>query len=555
MSYKVINITVPSNAIVEDDNIFSPEENYMILKIGRECLIEGRKAVIGLTQKEMSEKIKNEYMEQIKKMETELLVDREVNKKMEEQMSKMYEIEVEKFKKTIDTLSKKVMSYECENRDLIRKEVEKERERYDIIMKEKEKQVDKIADAVQNLISSSNDTATSKGTKGEKNFNDYADTFVDFNGFKIIDKHTQNGEGDFHLHFEEFDVLADAKNYSNKVPNGQREKIKKDLLKNEHINFAWLVSLNTTIETCEKAPITYEWINTRQCILYINNLKSYDNPRQILRIAWTMCKGFFLFIDVDTESEELLKFKELFYKLIDDMKDCRKQMREINTIVNTLKSALQVLDDKMITSLQRGSNEIVKSSYPVFDEWWEKNIEVTNEDSVTLSSTELWFLFKQENKNVVKEFEITSEKFKQYIKSKVPLSCLVIKSKSVNSALDIKGIKLKSGEKTEISISTTPKIKEELEADEDVESKTQEKKKRVIKKSNEFYFDKELDEKIMTAYEDKDNDVMVVSSLSGVKIYQVVSLLMKHKIITKRDEARGYEKYKETDEYKNKITK
>jgi hypothetical protein len=166
--------------------------------------------------------------------------------------------------------------------------------------------------------------------------------------------------------------------------------------------------------------------------------------------------------------------------MIDDVKDYRKQMREINTIVNTLKNSLQVLDDRMITSLQRGSNEMVQSSYPVFDEWWVKNVEVTNDESI-VSSTELWFHFKQENKNIIKEFEITAEKFKQFIKSKVPISCLIIKSKNLNSALEIRGIKFTSGEKNEINISTS-KIEDAETEVEGVEN-TQEKKKKIIKKS------------------------------------------------------------------------
>ena len=62
------------------------------------------------------------------------------------------------------------------------------------------------------------------------------------------------------------------------------------------------------------------------------------------------------------------------------------------------------------------------------------------------------------------------------------LSCLVLKSKSTNSAIEIKGIKLKSGEKSEISISTTPQ-KEEIE-DEVVENEKPEKKKKIVKRSS-----------------------------------------------------------------------
>jgi hypothetical protein len=36
-------------------------------------------------------------------------------------------------------------------------------------------------------------------------------------------------------------------------------------------------------------------------------------------------------------------------------------------------------------------------------------------------------------------------------------------------------------------------------------------------------------------------------------VWQIVSVLVNNKIINKRNDARGYEKYKETDEYKSKI--
>ena len=36
-------------------------------------------------------------------------------------------------------------------------------------------------------------------------------------------------------------------------------------------------------------------------------------------------------------------------------------------------------------------------------------------------------------------------------------------------------------------------------------------------------------------------------------VWQVISILCKNKIIAKRSDARGYDLYKETDEYKSKI--
>ena len=72
-------------------------------------------------------------------------------------------------------------------------------------------------------------------------------------------------------------------------------------------------------------------------------------------------------------------------------------------------------------------------------------------------------------------------------------------------------------------------------------------------KSIEFYFDEEKDKKILGEYKNKENDIITISLINNIRPWQVVSLLMRYKIIFKRDEARGYNKYKDTEEYKNKV--
>ena len=66
---QIIHITIPKNvSINEEINTFTPEENYLMLKIGSECLLESRKAMVNLTQKEMHAKIKEESKEEIDKL-------------------------------------------------------------------------------------------------------------------------------------------------------------------------------------------------------------------------------------------------------------------------------------------------------------------------------------------------------------------------------------------------------------------------------------------------------------------------------------------------------
>jgi hypothetical protein len=477
---KIVNITIPDDKII-DISGFSLEENYMMLKIGSECLLEGRKAVAGLTQKDIYNKIKEETRGEVQRLELDILVEREMKVKMEEQIKNMYENMLEKMRSQIETMSVQIKSYELQNKDLIKAEVDKARERYDLVLNEKDKQINRLSETYEKLIIQSHKSTSHKGSDGEKTFSDYAETFIDFKGFEIIDKHTQGGQGDFHLHFEDFDVLVDAKNYKKKVPIDQREKIKNDLQKNEHLHFAWLVSLNTSIDKFDKSPIMYDWINTKQCIVYINNLSSFEDPKKILRIVWFTCKELYdMTKDVNFDEEELTKLKNDRFKMMDKIRVFRKNIREINTSMNATRNLIQVMDDELKTMLDNETNEIVSSNFSLFDNWWNENIIVTNDDSIVVS-TDLWFRFKQENKDIIKDFEITPDKFRQFVKSKVSMSSITIKNKNVNSAFDIKGMKLKSIENAVIE--NLNEINEKIDV-EFFENVIDVKKKKYLKKKN-----------------------------------------------------------------------
>ncbi|MCJ7801926.1 MAG: hypothetical protein MUP82_06170 [Candidatus Marinimicrobia bacterium] len=443
MSIKTICLTIPDHESLPDIiHSFSPEETYLMLKIGGSCLSEGRKVVAGLTQKEIYQKIRDESKDEIQDLERNILAEREVTKKMEERIRNMYEDKLDKLEKQLTAMGEQMRGYGIDNKEAILKEVDVIRGRYDLLIEQKDRQVDKLADNYEKMLIQTHKSTSHKGAEGEKTFCDYADTFKDFKGFEIIDKHTQGGEGDFHLHFEDFDVLADAKNYKKKVPNDQREKIKNDLLKNEHLHFAWLVSLNTSIEKFDKAPIMYEWINTTQCVVYINNLSSYEDPQKILRIVWFTCKELYKLIeDVNFDEAELTGLRERNFKVMDKVKNIRKTIREINTSLNTTRNLIQVMDDELRGILDSETTQLLASNISLFDDWWSQNIQTVSSEN-TVSSTDLWSKFKQENKLLITDMNITGDNFKQYIKAKVPLSSIVLRSKNANSAFDIKGIQM-----------------------------------------------------------------------------------------------------------------
>ena len=548
MTTKMINITVPlSWTAPEIMNTLNAEENVFILNTGCEMIKEARSLVVGLSQNEIYNKIREESKSEIQKLELDLLVQKEIQNQMDSNIRGFYENQMIQMKKQIEELKTQIIKYESQNKDLINSEVSKVELKLNAVIESKDKSIESLSTTYQNLYTTiqSHKSTSHKGKEGEQVFEYYADeTFRDFKGYILLDKHTQGGAGDFHLQFEEFDVLVDAKNYKKKVPIEQRDKIKKDLLKNEHIPFAWLVSLNTSIDKYDKAPVMYEWINTKQCIVYINNLTEYEDPRKILRVVWFTCKELYKFVEeINVDNEELQELKNDKFKLMDKIKNMRKTMREINTTLNTTRNMLQQIDDEFKEILSSETEKLVESNYSIFDDWWATNIELTNGDEKLLS-TDLWFKFKQDNKTSMKEFDVTTDKFRQYLKTKVPMSSIILKNKNTNSAFEIKGIKWKYVEN---------KVEEKVEVETVLVNDVPKKKTIKKVKTPEVYFDENTDKTIIEDYIVSNDDIMTLANKYKIKTFELVSLLVRYKIITKRSESRGYDKYKETDEYKNKL--
>ena len=441
MPYQTLHIIIPENRKIQDINKFTPEENYLMLRIGSECIIESRKQIIGLTQEEIYNKVRQDTKDEITKLELDIMMEKETAKRMEEKTQYMYELQIDKLKKTIENQQDQIKSYELENKNIIQVEVNKEREKCNTIIEEKERQNQINRELFDKAINLSQLSITDKGVKGELKFNDIATTFKDFNKFYIEDKHTQSGQGDFHLHFDKFIVLADAKNYSNKVDKTQRDKIKKDLFKNEHISFGWLVSLNTNIDKFDKDPIMFEWINTNQCIIYINNLLSYENPEKILRLSYTISSQLHILINSSESVDiEINYLKESNARIVDKVKNMKTTIREINTGINIMKRQVENLQIEITDLLEIESKDTINTGFSFIDDWWKTNIIESKEENKILSS-EIWQKFKQDNKDVLKDLEISADSFKDYIKTKVPSECRNIKSKK--GAIELLNMKLK----------------------------------------------------------------------------------------------------------------
>jgi len=541
---KTIILTIPDNEIVPEILAsFSPEENYLMLKIGSDCLREGRNATIGLSQKEIYQKIKDESKEEVQKLELDIIVQREITKKMEENIEKRYESQIEKLEKQIEFLSIQLKEHEFGNKNIVEKEVEKVREKYDLLLQEKDKQNQlnrEVFDKAEKLISkNTSKSASYLGEYGENIFEKLSETFKDFAGYKIENKAKQGHKGDFHLFFDEFNVLVDSKNYSSAVQKKEVIKIESDLSVNDNMNYAWLVSLNTNISGYDRFSIDYKWINTEtstKCILFINNLLSNKEPQNMLRQAWLMSSVFNkLTKKVHKEDGELEKYrgKDLLYKK--QINILQERVSEMRRNINGCSNVLKNMENDLLEMLSLASDEIINENLVLntkINEWWNMNIEYSEDDN-KLTSTEIWNKFKKENKEYILENKVTIEQFKDIITNIVDSSTYTEKTKK--KVIEFNKFKFK-----EIVIENL--IVKEIES------------KKKNKKTN-CYFDAEIDKKILKEYEDETNDIMKISETNNIKPWEVVSLLVRYKIIIKRNEARGYDIYKESDEYKQKCIK
>ncbi len=476
---------------------FTPDENWVVIELGVEALLQARRRLTGLSSEQTKKLLEDGLADVRRQAEQQLARERAEHARVVEEVRRIYEAQVGQWQKKCEHVTHQVRELEQGNRLSLQEEVQKVQDKYESLFREKDKQVERVTQSFDRWVvhhqqhSLQKASSSAKGSVGERQFEELAQqTFVDFPGFQLLDKHTQGGEGDFHLHFQDFNVLVDAKNYTKKVPVEQRDKIKQDLLRNEHISFAWLVSLNTAVDKFDRAPIMFEWINSRQCVVYCNHLLSFQDPTKLLRIMWFTCRELFRFAleqcdsraggEENEEDEEdddmdgdgrrrkrraaaaaaaaeqremmLQQWKDRHFHTMDKIKTMRQTIREINTSLNKTKNLVQTMDDQLRQLLEQETRELVESHASVFDQWWNARVRITpdgmgpdgtaGDEPSWMSSTDLWFAFRQEHRDICREMDVTVDKFRQFLKAKVPLTHLLLKSKQANSAFDVKGVQL-----------------------------------------------------------------------------------------------------------------
>lgn len=559
MMTKTINIVVPEDwTIPELLNMLSPDEIAFILDVGCETIKDARSLVASLSQKEIYNKIREESKGEIEKLEMDLLVQQKLNSSLDSSIRNFYEKQVEQMKKQLEELKSQVRNYECQNKDVIDAEVKKEREKYKILLEERDRQLLRMTENYEKFLKQNIENKSSKkiGDEGEDNFILLSDTFKDFAGYKLEKKAHQAHKGDFHLLFRDFNVLVDLKKYSGSVQKKELEKIEHDLSINNTVDFAWLISYDSNVSDWNRFPIMYKWILTDmglKCIIIVNNLNSNKNPVDTLRNVWCITNELHNMINKTKETEvdntEIQKLRERDYNVLQKIKTAQKRLSEMKRNVTSMSQIAKDIENDIIDVISLFTNEIVKNDYDKsgkIKEWWNETIEFDDNNENKLTSTEIWSRFKKENKAYVDENKMMIEEFKKYLKNFIDVEHYVEKSKK--GSLEFVGFKFKD-------LLVQEDLKDE-KIEVDLVLPVESKKKRINRKpgdNTKIVISKEIDEKVVTEYNKGNLNIMDISKANNLLVWQVVSMLVNNKIIEKRCDARGYDIYKETEEYKSKI--
>jgi hypothetical protein len=329
---------------------------------------------------------------------------------------------------------------------LVSRELESMRQ----MLKEKDKQVDTHKELFERSITKV-DNLTQKrdvasiGKIGEGQFKSLAtNVFRDFDGFQLKEVCSIGGLGDFHLHFKEMTILVDSKLYTNKVNSTSRDKIRRDLLNNDHIAFAWLVSMDTFIDRFDKAPFMFEWVNPQKCICYINNLRGQEEPGELLRAVWYCCKSLQQMMTNDAnEKGELSVLKEREMKMRDILEKLVKSNRERDTLLTQFRQNFDKSDEYIREMLNVETDVIVNQYYRVVVDWWNDNLEETKSSvQIPIKSTLLWTQFKRNMGDQIGDIDANT--FKDILCGFLGED-KVIKPKTKGGALELIGVKWKDG--------------------------------------------------------------------------------------------------------------
>jgi hypothetical protein len=418
---KTITLKLPETYVVPVALFeLGPDEVGAVITIGVESVLAGQQNALLLSETTVETRIRETYesriqqlMSQIAEQERQRKCDQEYFLSQQTQFKEVFYKDIDKLREGIVERDVRIKTMELAKRDEIGREIAEMRERTTAIIGEKERSLESYRQTFERGLSSLRLTTSAKGDVGERMFSQFAEqAFADFDGFAIENKSCIGGQGDYHLFFKDFNVLADAKLYTNKVGAQQRTKIIGDLKRNPHIRFAWLVSMNTKIDRWDRGPVMFEPIEGNRYICHINELVEQSNPAAFLKSVWFVCSiiNEYLVKEDAGEADEL-RYKDIHLRSLEKFRAMRKTAAELKQVITTLGSIKERLDSSISDLLRDEVPTLMEAQNQMLMTWLQTNIEyVSGDDAAQIKSTDMWYKFRRDNSATLGDF--TPEKFR-----------------------------------------------------------------------------------------------------------------------------------------------
>jgi len=439
---QVIIVIDENKTIPECIQHFTPEENLLMLQIGSAFVLEGTRNISPILMKDLIQEkqseisaLKNELESQKRfheahlenfveiKLENKELVIDDLKKQVLE-LSKKIEIKDEEYQKYKQSVNTSLTRDYEQKVEILNIKIQKEKEFYEKERERNERALEKLQEMMQITSSKS---SVKLGIEGEHIFGELANrAFRDFDKFYYKYTGDQTSKGDYHLYFKDFSVLVDTKNYSGNVTNTSKKKFRYDIENNKHMKIAWLISLNSNIDSFDKYPIMFEMIN-EQYIFYINNLMKYEEPVEMLRLIWSVSNNInTLLSNKETGQEDLNLYKNKIESIV---KELDKISQEDNLlIIEMTKNLEKMRQNKRITKnfllelLNDKINEEINTEYATILQeqlidtirnWCQTRLKVDSENQNRMKYSEIWDKFDKDIQN--KRYNVKKLKFKEYI--------------------------------------------------------------------------------------------------------------------------------------------
>eukprot|EP00112_Aurelia_sp_Birch-Aquarium-sp1_P022452 Seg633.11 transcript_id=Seg633.11/GoldUCD/mRNA.D3Y31 product="hypothetical protein" protein_id=Seg633.11/GoldUCD/D3Y31 len=286
--------------------------------------------------------IKAEHREELRKKLTEIQEITKANERLEQLIEKTKEYE----KTLLDITKNEAMMakeevLEAKNDQLqmmgqqIKRGIEEQKAALQGQTKEIHDQTNKIAnlEATINKFAGTRQKSATRGQQGEE----FLENILSQSGaFEVVDNKTkEKNKGDFlvRLPRSRVEIMFESKDVSQKVKKSEKDRFQKDLDNNSY-DCGVLVSLSDAVDSSIDDFVINKSTTKGKPFLYISNLRSYQEPHIILKVA---CLALIYSVEKSSKNEEnptksfIAGQLQTFAALHKNSKDIKKQAEQLQT--------------------------------------------------------------------------------------------------------------------------------------------------------------------------------------------------------------------------------